>query len=71
MRAPGVELSPATLGLDRLRAVVVAAGGGWTQRTSPLLNILSGATELLGDRPFLRDVFAWCVPATVRTGSFK
>ena len=28
---------------------------GWTQRTSPLLNVLSGVTEVLGDRPFLRD----------------
>ena len=26
---------------------------------------------MLGDRPFLREAFAWSVPATVRTGSLK
>ena len=71
LTAPGVQLSPATLGSDRPSGGPGCSGGGWAQRTSPLLNILSGATEMLGDRPFLRDVFAWCVPATVRTDSLK
>jgi hypothetical protein len=56
LRAPGVQLSPATLGSDRPLGGPGCSGGGWAQRTSPLLNILSGATEMLGDRPFLRDV---------------
>jgi hypothetical protein len=72
LRAPGLGCRQPILGIRPPgRAVLDARGVGWAQRTSPLLNILSGATEMLGDRPFLRDVFAWCVPATVRTGSFK
>ena len=53
LTAPVVQLSPATSEHDRRWRSLVACG--WTQRTSPLLNILSGATEMLGDRPFLRD----------------
>jgi hypothetical protein len=54
LEGPGVQLSPATLGSDRPWGGPGCSFGGWTQRTSPLLNVLSGATEMLGDRPFLR-----------------